>query len=154
MPQIPHQGGWDPYVEFGLANPAAYALIYGDPRSDAVPATAAQAANKILAASIHAVAAGRLRVSEAHAAQLVRATGTGVTLALIALPEERRDLTLSVLAGEAVIAAITTTAPTQVLPGACAAAIALRALLGETTALTASELGLPRDWLDRIAAAD
>ena len=145
--------GWDLHVEFGLANPATYALIYGDPRSDAVPAPAARAANKILADSIHAVAAaGRLRVSEAHAVQLIRSTGAGVTLALIALPEERRDLTLSVLAREAVIAAITTTAPTPARPGARAAAIALRAQLAQTTALSASELSLLRDWLDRIAA--
>ena len=148
------RAGWDLHVSFGLANPATYSLIYGDPRPGAVPPAAAEVANRILADSIHAVAAaGRLRVSEAHAAQLVHATGAGVTLTLIAMPEEHRDLTVSVLAREAVIAAITTAASAQTDPGAPGAAIALQALLGETTALTTSEMGLLRDWLDRIAAA-
>lgn len=55
--------------------------------------------------------AGRLRVSEERAAQLVHAAGTGTTLTLIAQPEDRRDLGLSAAAREAVIAAITTDAP-------------------------------------------
>ncbi len=78
---------------------------------------------------------------------------SGTTLTLIALPEDRRDPELSDLAREAVIAAITTDAPTDQAPGPVSAAVALRAVLGQTDALTPHEQALMRDWLDRIAAA-
>ena len=129
--------GWDTHVEFGLANPALYSLIYGEPRPGATTPAAA--------------AAGRLRVSEERAAGMVHAAGCGTTLTLIAEPPERRDLTVSTLTREAVIAAITTDAPTAEDPGAAGAAIALRAALPSTSALTVHERALLTEWLDRIA---
>src|ERR1700738_706030 len=88
------RAGWDLNVGLGLANPALYSLMYGEPRPGAAP-PAAVAAFEILAAHIHRIAeAGRLRVSEEHAAQLVHAAGGGTTFALIAMPEERRDLAI------------------------------------------------------------
>ena len=60
---------------------------------------------------------GRLRVDEERAAQLVHAVGVGTVLRLIATPEDRRDLTVSDLAREAVIAAIITDTPAPAAPG-------------------------------------
>src|SRR5688500_8578642 len=54
--------GWDLHVGFGLANPAFYALMYGDPKPGTEP-TAAKEAAEILRGLVRRVAeAGRLRV--------------------------------------------------------------------------------------------
>jgi AcrR family transcriptional regulator len=143
--------GWDLHIGFGLANPALYALMYGDPRPGASPAPAALAAAEVLAGHIRRIAeAGRLRVSEERAAQLVHAAGCGTTLTLIARPENGRDPALSEMAREAVIAAITTDAPAPAPPGPVSAAVALRAVLPRTSALTTREQALLQEWLDRI----
>ncbi|MFF3212679.1 TetR/AcrR family transcriptional regulator [Streptomyces sp. NPDC002886] len=143
--------GWELNLSFGLAHPALYALMYGDPRPGEPPA-AARAALEILGAHIHRIAeAGRLRVDEERATRLVYAAGGGATLALIATPEDRRDLSVSRLAREAVIAAITTEAPSAPAPGPAGAAIALRALLPQTTGLTPGERLLLGELLARIA---
>ncbi|CAM5250666.1 TetR/AcrR family transcriptional regulator [Streptomyces coeruleorubidus] len=145
------RAAWDLHIGFGLANPALYALMYGEPRPDASP-PAALAAAEVLAARIHRIAAvGRLRVDEERAAQLVHAVGVGTVLRLIATPEDRRDLTVSDLAREAVIAAIITDAPAPAAPGPAGAAVALRAVLPQTSALSANERSLLTEWLDRIA---
>jgi AcrR family transcriptional regulator len=144
--------GLDQHVAFGLANPALYALMYGDVRPGASP-PAAVAAAEVLGGLIRRIAvAGRLRVSEQLAVQLVHAAGRGTTLALIALPPDRRDPALLAIAREAVIAAISTDAPATASPGPVSAAIALRAVLPHVTALGTSERALMREWLDRIVA--
>jgi AcrR family transcriptional regulator len=144
--------GWDLHIGFGLANPALFSLMYGDPRPGVKPPAAAVAHN-ILKQRIRQLAvAGRLRVSEDRAADLVRASGCGTVLTLLAMPEDRRDLGLSETAREAVIAAITTGSPALESPGPAAAAIALRAVLPEATILTQGERRLLDEWLDRLAA--
>ena len=146
--------GWDLHVSFGLANPELYPLIHGGPRSDDSP-PAVIAAVEALRTSIHRIAsAGRLRIDEVRAAELVYATATGTTLTLLALPEVRRDLELSDLAREAVIAALTIAGGEQATLEPAGSAVTLRAALSHTSALTTHELALLRDWLDRIAAAD
>lgn len=49
------RAGWDLHVGFGLANPALYSLMYGEPRPDASPLAAAAAA-AILASHIRRIA--------------------------------------------------------------------------------------------------
>lgn len=145
--------GWDLHIGFGLANSALYSLIYGDVRPGGEPPAARQA-SEILATLIHRIAeAGRLRMSEERAAVLVHATGRGMTLTLITMPEDQRDISLSTIARESVIAAITTDPPSDELErnGLVTTAVALRALLPRTTALTTPERALLADWLDRIA---
>jgi AcrR family transcriptional regulator len=143
--------GWDLHVELGLARPALYQLMYGRPRPATSPA--ARAAADILAGHIRRIAeAGRLRVPETLAADLVHAAGAGTTLALIATPEDQRDPALSTTAREAVIAAITTDQPVGREPGPVTAAVALRAALPHVDALTAAEKALLAEWLDRIRA--
>ncbi|MFI6711455.1 TetR/AcrR family transcriptional regulator [Nonomuraea sp. NPDC050478] len=146
--------GWDLHVGFGLAHPALYSLIYGDPRPGESPA--ARQASEILSDMIHRIAeAGRLAMTEERAALLVHAAGRGITLTLISMPEEQRDPALSATARDSVIATITTGPPPGATPdgGPVAAAVALRAVLPRTTALNAPERALLADWLDRIATS-
>lgn len=143
--------GWDHHVSFGLDNPALYSLVYGERRAASV-SPAALAGREFLAARIRRIAqAGRLRVDEERAAHLVHATGSGTTLTLIAMPEESRDMSISDLAREAVIAAIVTETPVTPAANLVGAAVALRARLGETPVLSPQERGLLREWLERIA---
>jgi len=147
------RAGWDLHIGFGLANPAIYSLMYGDPRPG-VRSRAAAAAEQILKEHIRRLAiAGRLRVREEMAVDLVHASGCGTVLALLAMPEDRRDPGLSEAAREAVIAAITTESPAVDSPGPAAAAIALRAVLPDATVLTGGERRLLEEWLDRVAAS-
>ena len=146
------RAGWDLHIGFGLAQPAFYALIFGDVHPGHEPPAAAQAA-AILAHKVHRIAqAGRLRVTEERAAQLVHSTGKGVTLTLIATPPELRDLTLSTMARESILATITTDPATAATPtGLLNAAVSLQAHLNEATTLTDRERALLDEWLCRIA---
>lgn len=143
--------GWDLHVEFGLAQPAFYTLIFGDVRPGHESPAAAQSA-AILARRVNRIAqAGRLRVTAERAAQLVHATGKGVTLTLIATPPEKRDLALSTIARESILAAITTDAVTAAAPtGLLNAAVSLQAHLDEATVLSEGERVLLSEWLHRI----
>ena len=152
--------GWDEHVAFGLANPAVYALIYSDPTA-AANTPAARDDLAILHGMVGCVAqAGRLRVSISHAANLLAAAGSGVTLALIATPPEARDAKLSTGMREAVIAAITTAPTTGSAPDesngperVVARAVALQAVMGHAPAvLSPAERQLLNEWLDRLAA--
>ena len=147
------RAGWDLHIEFGLANPALYALMYGDPRSG-VTSPAAASALRILQQHIRRLAvAGRLRVSEERAAELVHASGCGTVLTLLAMPAEQRNRGLSESAREAALAAITTQTPALDSPSPAAAAIALRAVLPDATTLTRSERQLLAEWLERLVAS-
>ncbi|MGI5211841.1 TetR/AcrR family transcriptional regulator [Plantactinospora sp. CA-290183] len=145
------RAGWDLHVEFGLAQPAFYALIFGDVRPGHEPPAAGQAA-AILARRVNRIAqAGRLRVTEERAAQLVHSTGKGVTLTLISTPPEKRDLALSPIARESILAAITTdTVTAAASTGLLNAAVSLQAHLDEATVLTEGERVLLGEWLHRI----
>jgi AcrR family transcriptional regulator len=147
------RAGWDLHVGFGLANPAIFALMYGDPQPG-VESRAAAAGLQVLERHVHRIAAaGRLRVSERRAVELVHAAGVGTVLALLATPEDARDLALSETAREAVLAAMTTQSPVLESPSPATAAIALRAVLPEATpSLSDGERHLLDEWLDRLAA--
>jgi AcrR family transcriptional regulator len=147
------RAGWDQHVAFGLDNPELYSLIYGELRRGP-PAPAAIAAAEALAGYVHRVAVvSRLRVSEERAAQLIHGTGRGITLTLISMPKDQRDMGLSEVAREAVIAAITTGGAMMSDPGPASAAVALRAVVSQTTTLTVREQGLLQEWLERIGDA-
>ncbi|WP_326953403.1 TetR/AcrR family transcriptional regulator [Amycolatopsis sp. NBC_01286] len=146
--------GWDLHIEFGLSRPEFYVLMYGDARPGRTSPAAREAEAMLHGIVTRVAEAGRLRVSVERAARLVHATGMGVVLNQIATPVEERDLELSVTARETVLARILTEASTPSgaddLPGR---AIALRAGLTGTTALTDAERVLLSEWLDRIADA-
>ncbi len=149
--------GWDLHVGFGLANPALYALIYGDPHPGATP-TAAKLAAEVLDGLVHRVAqAGRLRMDARRAAQIIHSAGCGVTLSLIATAPELRDPMVSELTREAVLTAVTTDPVLQTTRGGSmliTSATSLKAGLdGHSVPLTESESALLREWLDRITRA-
>jgi len=142
---------WEHHTKYGLENPILYALIVGDPRPG-FPSPVTQKVQQRLGETIHQIAlAGRLRVTEKQAVELVYAASTGAVLALLAMPEEHRDLRLAQDACEAVIAAITNDSPTSNKPGAEAAAITLKAALPEVKSLTDGERLFLTELLDRIA---
>ena len=150
--------GWDLHVGFGLANPAIYKLMYGDPVPGTEPAAASEASEILHGMVQRAAEAGRLRVGVERAARMIHAAGVGVTLALIGTEPEDRDPALSVATREAILAAVITdeTAETAT-PGddrawAPTRAVALKAVLSEAEAgLTPGERALLSEWLDRIA---
>jgi AcrR family transcriptional regulator len=150
--------GWDVHVGFGLANPAFYKLMYGDPRPGEGFAAALEG-RKILRGLIQRVAeAGRLRVGVERAAEMIHASCTGVVLSLIAAGPEDRDPGLSDTTREAILAAITTSgseeakSDPEVRDRAANHAVALKAVLSEAeTGLTPGERALLSEWLDRIS---
>ena len=150
--------GWDAHVAYALAHPHEYRLTYALPHPGSPHPTAVHA-GELLGRRIHRVAeAGRLRVPEELAVQLVEAGGTGTALRLLSEPEERRDPALSEALREAVIRAITTEPledprddPDGRDDGPASAAVQLRASLHQVAAFTPAERGLLREWLDRIA---
>jgi len=147
------RSGWDLHVGFGLANPAIFSIMYGDPRPGKVSPAETRAVDVLRRRMRRLAASGRLCVSEDRAANLIRAGGCGTVFTLLAMPEAERDIHLSIIAREAVIASITTQTPDWKASGVASAAIALRATLSETNALTTSEQQLLSEWLARIAAS-
>ena len=142
------RAGWDLHIEFSLANPEVFTLLV-DPRRHASPAVAA--GHEVLRGKIHRVAAaGRLRIAEAHAVELLHATGTGVLLSLIARPPAERDLALADLAFDAILRAIITNAPSAPAGNVTAAAVTLRSSLGSLDALSPGEAALMGEWLQRV----
>jgi AcrR family transcriptional regulator len=146
------RGGWELHVGFGLANPELFRLMHTALRTPDGRAVAATGIG-VLQARVHRVAeAGRLRVTERRAVELIQAAGTGVVLTLIDQAEGERDDTLADTAWESVCATILTDAAAAVT-GPAAVAVTLRAALPGLTALTPAERALLGDWLDRIAGS-
>jgi len=151
------RAGWDAHIGFGLANPALYALMYGDPRPGAL-LTAAVEARTLLEGLVRRVAeAGRLRIDVDRATRMIHAAGVGVVLTLSAAAAADRDLAMSELTREAILAAVTTDPPPGGVSGRAGPrrvaghAVALRAVLPEASAaFTAAERGLLAEWLDRL----
>lgn len=144
--------------EEGVTNPAFYKLMYGDPVPGTEPAAAREAA-EILHGLVRRVAeAGRLRFGVQRAADLIHTAGSGVSLTLIGTEPEDRDPGLSEATREAILAAVTTDETAEVMDGGAGddrvanRAVALKAVLPETTELTLGERALISEWLDRIAA--
>ena len=146
------RAGWDLHVGFGLAHPALFAIIWGDPNPGRV-SPAAEAGQAALHRKVRALAvAGLLRINEDRAASLTHATCTGAVLALLGMPKRVRNPGLATDAREAVVAAIANAAPSTKRPGPAGAAIALRASLDEAAMLTPGERHLLGELLDRICA--
>jgi AcrR family transcriptional regulator len=144
---------WMLQAQFGVENPELYALILGEPRPG-FTSPAAEESKRMLSELIHRIAmAGRLKVTEKRAAELVHALSSGTVLALLNTPENERDFNLAKDACEAVIKSITTEPPTRKKPGAESAAIALKASLGHAKCLSPGERMLLEELLDRLASS-
>lgn len=145
------RAGWDLAVEFGLANPALYTLMYSEPARAA--SAAFKAGTEILMGRIRRLAAGGwLRVDEELAAMIIRATAHGAVLTWLSLPEDRRDPALLTILRESMVTAVTSQRPAVQEPGPAGAARALRAALPAQTTLSGAEQRLLGEWLDRLAA--
>ena len=149
--------GWNLHVAFGLANPGFYTLMYGDPHPDAEHKAASRGFEALRMLVQRIAEAGRLRVSVERAAQMIHAAACGVTLTLLELKPENRDLTLSAQSREAVLGAVTLPQTTDdavkmdVQNRVISRAVALKASLSEVTALTPGERALLSEWLDRLS---
>lgn len=154
--------GFDQHVAFGLAHPAAFAILTTDIDTD--DDDTHRDGQAILQGLVERIArAGLLRVSVAHAVALIHAAGAGATLALIGTPAAHRDLRVATDLRDATIAAITipttsstSTSTTTTASTIAARAIALQAVLDDDAAgaasLSSSEQQLLREWLQRLAA--
>ncbi|HLU57565.1 MAG TPA: TetR/AcrR family transcriptional regulator [Pseudonocardia sp.] len=144
------RAGWEAHIRFGLANPALFGLII-DPARGARSAAALAGLDVLRARVRRIAAAGRLRVSERRAVELIHAAGTGAVLTLLATPEPERDPGLADAIYDAVARTILTDpAP---LPAGAAATAAVRAAAPALPMLTDAERALLVEWLDRADAA-
>jgi AcrR family transcriptional regulator len=143
--------GWDLHIGFGLANPALFRLMH-----TALPTAngqaVADAGGDVLRERVRRVArAGRLRVSETHAVDLISSAGTGAVFTLIDRPEAERDGTLADLLWDSLCAVMLTDAAPADTSSAAAAAVTLRAALPELDRFSPAEAALFGEWLDRAA---
>ncbi len=132
--------------------------MYGRPNTRH-SSRAAEQAEDVLHGLVDTVArAGRLATDVQSAASVISAAGRGVTLALIGVPEDRRDPLLSQRVREAVLASVTLD-PAPAIPSQGPAARASYAAALAATAsdgpqvLSSNEHALLQDWLVRLAAA-
>ncbi len=146
------RAGWDRHVEYGLEHPAFYVLLYGQ-IEPGVPCNLTSSAEAMLLELFTPLARdGRLRVEAAEAARQFAAANSGVTLSLIAQPEDRRDLTMSAQVRESVLAGLLADRPAE---GSSVSALAVAlstAIENDADALTATERLMLREWLHRLAA--
>jgi AcrR family transcriptional regulator len=142
------RAGWDTHIGFGLANAALFGILTAPGRG--ARSSAAAAGLEVLRARVHRVAAaGRLRVTERRAVELIHAAGTGVVLTLLSLPPEERDLELADAMYEAVMRSILTDLPMLPEGNTTAVAVAFRAVAPDLPMLTDAERALLAEWLDR-----
>lgn len=157
-PVVDLRRGWDDHVEFGLTEPAVYALLYGDPRLGERPSAVQQARRMLWEIVQRTAETGRLRVGIGLAVEMIDAAGSGVVLHLLATAPPDRDPALSVAVREAVLTSVTTPPGTDPQPPVRdgrarvgARAIALKAVLPDAQgSLTPGELQLLQEWLDRL----
>lgn len=147
------RAGWDLAVEFGLANPAIFTIMYVAPAR--TESAAFKAGMEILMGRLRRLAArGLLRVDENLATMIIHATARGAVLTWLSLPEDARDPALLTALREAMVSAVTSERPAVQEPGPAGAARALRAALPDQKVLSEGEQVLLKEWLDRLATAD
>jgi AcrR family transcriptional regulator len=147
--------GWDRHVRFGLENPRFYALLYGNVERGRPCAITSPALARLTDLLTVAAKAVQLRVAPAEAAAQLLAANVGVTLSLIAQPEDAMELSLSDRVREAALDGVLATS--QTASGASAnairasAAVTLTATLDDSDRLTVGERALLRELLDRLS---
>jgi AcrR family transcriptional regulator len=148
------RAGWNLHIGFGLANPALFRLMHTAMRTPDGQ-SAIEAGAKVLRQRVTRVArAGRLRVPEQRAVDLIHAAGTGVVFALIDQPADTRDESLADLAWEGVCATILTGEHAAAPAVPATAALTLRAALPDLVMFTPHERALLGDWLGRVVDAE
>jgi AcrR family transcriptional regulator len=156
-PVVDLRNGWDTHVEFAMAHPAVYRLMFS-PGFATVPSAAQEAMRLLREVLDRCAAAGVLRVDPETAAQMIMSANVGVALNLVTQPENYPDPELSRRVRDAVHAAVlvperAADAPT---PGdrdpLVVAALQLSAVLRDRPAeLGEPETALLLHWLDTLA---
>ncbi|MET4781278.1 TetR/AcrR family transcriptional regulator [Glaciihabitans sp. UYNi722] len=147
------RAGWNLHIGFGLENPALFRLMHTAQQTPE-GRSVAESGIHILSERVRRVAqAGRLRVTERRAVELIRAVGTGVVFTLIDQPEDERDESLTDLAWESVCATILVDARAEGPGGLVNAAVTLRAALPDLAGFSPAERALLDDWLDRVSSS-
>lgn len=146
------RAGWQLHVEFGLANPDLFTLLAAPQRSRT--SRAVEAGAQELHRRVRRLAqAGRLRVDERRAVDMIHAAGTGAVLTLLAVPPEQRDSGLPDALFAAVSAAILTDSPTVPAPDTLSVTVAFSAAVPALPALSTAEKAVLSEWLDRSVTA-
>lgn len=155
--------GWDVHVEFGLANPAIYTLMYGNLRPGRRPAAAMENRAILHGMLERANAQGLLRVPVEAATVAIEASTTGAVLLLLAQPEQVRHAQLIRPLRDIVLDALTEQATLRA-DDRCPIADRAQSLLGVITpagnadpvtdaGFSVFEAGLLREWLARLTDA-
>ena len=153
--------GWARHVQFGLAHPALYLLMYADPQPANTDRSVPHGRPGLRAHMQSIAASGKLRLPVGLAADLFHGAACGVVMTLLAAGEEERNMALSQVACEAVLASVLTDHPiTRDSTGAAAAnTLSAHLLHTETRRLPASSLftkaetTLLLEWLSRLTNA-
>lgn len=147
------RAGWDAHTGFALANPNSYRLMFG-PGLKHEP-TAIAASHELLAAVVDRVAGvGRLRVQPDVAVRAIMSANTGVALALVTRPQMYPDATISDDVRDITFAGLLTAEASTTVENAWASSLSTitsSITNHPPTTLTAAELGLFTEWLQRIA---
>ncbi|MCH1865064.1 TetR/AcrR family transcriptional regulator [Nocardioides sp. CFH 31398] len=148
-PVVALRDAWRAHVDFGLANPALYALLGRRQGSERSPGTLTGI--EVLRRRVGRVAAaGRLRVDEERAVWMVHAAGHGTVLALLGVPPDERDPGLPDAMYDALAAALLRSAPVVEDATPQAVAVTMAAVLPDLDGLSAAERALMAEWLGRV----
>lgn len=143
--------GWRMHTRFGLANPDLFRLLHARANDQRSPAT--EAGHEVLRAHVRRLAsAGRLRVGEERATEMIQAAGTGTILTILSQPADQRDPDLADAMLDAVLHAIVTDAPAVAEPGTTPITAAFATVVPQLTTLTTAERELMSEWLSRVVA--
>lgn len=142
------RAGWNTQISFGLAHPYVYGLLLDPARARDTPAQVKGVL--VLAERVRRIAAaGRLRVSEERAVDLIRSAGVGTIHTLLTLPPEQRDPHLADAAFDAITRAVLVDEPAVPTRDQAAVVAAFRTLLPELPGLSKAEAALLDEWLRR-----
>ncbi|MFF6813725.1 TetR/AcrR family transcriptional regulator [Streptomyces sp. NPDC012403] len=142
------RAGWNTQISFGLAHPYVYGLLLDPARARDTPAQVKGVL--VLAERVRRIAAaGRLRVSEERAVNLIRSAGVGTVHTLLTLPPEQRDPHLADAAFDAITRAVLVDEPAVPARDQAAVVAAFRTLLPELPHLSRAEAALLDEWLRR-----
>ena len=147
------RAGWFSHIEFCLANPGLFMLLYAPERTAQSPAIAA-GIDKLRTRVRALAAAGLLRVDEERALAMIHAAGTGTVLALLDGAADRRDSGFADAMFDSLAASLVRTAPATPDDGLRTVAIAFGTRIPELPALTDAERALMTEWLNRSLKAD
>jgi AcrR family transcriptional regulator len=148
------RAGWTDHMDFALASPALYRLMFA-PRQGGVSTARRQIFDLLLATLTRCAAAGALTTSAESAAQTILSANVGVALNMMTQPDLYGDPTLPDRMREAVFAALLTEHESSDAPETVAAtARQLKAQISLTPPdqLITEEQELLKIWLNRLTA--